>query len=259
MSRFSRFTKSSNPVMKEQVFAQETSQVLDQDLAQSGEAVQYERMTTQGAINKSFLLFAILLMSSIVGYVYASPVLLIGGAIGGLIIVVIATFRKKNAPVLAPLYAAVEGLFVGSVTAIYAASAYGGIILQAVTLTFALLFLMLFIYKTGIIKVTNKFRTGVIMATGAVFVVYLLSFALSFFGISIPYLHEGGLIGIGISLVIIGIASLNLLLDFDFFEKGEEYGAPAYMEWFAAMGLIITLVWLYIEILRLLAILSSND
>ena len=118
---------------------------------------------------------------------------------------------------------------------------------------------MLFFYKTGIIKVTEKFRSGVIMATGAIFVVYILSWVLGFFGINIPYLHEGGLMGIGISLLIIGVAALNLLLDFDNFEKGEQYGAPKYMEWFSAMGLLITLVWLYVEILRLIAMFSSSD
>ena len=97
------------------------------------------------------------------------------------------------------------------------------------------------------------------MATGAIFVVYMLNFVLSFFGINLPYLHDGGMIGIGISLLIIGVAAMNLLLDFDNFDKGEQYGAPAYMEWFSAMGLLITLVWLYIEILRLIAIFSSND
>ncbi|MEM6380418.1 MAG: Bax inhibitor-1/YccA family protein, partial [Bacteroidota bacterium] len=116
----------------------------------------------------------------------------------------------------------------------------------------------LFIYKSGIIKVTNKFRTGVMMATGAILLVYVLSWVLSFFGINMPFLHEGGMMGIGISVVIIGVAALNLLLDFDNFEKGEQYGAPMYMEWFSAMGLLITLVWLYIEFLRLLAILNSD-
>ena len=159
---------------------------------------------------------------------------------------------------LAPAYAAFEGLFVGAITAMYA-YAFEGIIFHAVSLTVAILFMMLFIYKTGIIKVTEKFRMGVMMATGAVFIVYLASWILGMFGVSVPFLHQGGMLGIGISVVIIGIASFNLLLDFDNFEKGEKFGAPSYMEWFSAMGLLITLVWLYVEILRLLAILSSND
>ncbi|RME03633.1 MAG: Bax inhibitor-1/YccA family protein, partial [Bacteroidetes bacterium] len=134
-----------------------------------------------------------------------------------------------------------------------------GIIFQAVTLTFAVLFMMLFLYKSGTIKVTQKLRSGVIMATGAILLVYIINLVLSFFGMNVPYLHEGGMMGIGISLLIIGVAAMNLLLDFDNFDKGEQYGAPAYMEWFCAMGLIITLVWLYIEILRLLSILSGRD
>ncbi|MEZ4931497.1 MAG: Bax inhibitor-1/YccA family protein [Saprospiraceae bacterium] len=141
----------------------------------------------------------------------------------------------------------------------YAGAFGGAIVFHAVTLTFAVLFMMLFLYKTGMIKVTEKFRSGVMMATGAIFIVYLLSWVLGMFGVNIPYLHEGGMMGIGISVVIIGIAALNLLLDFDMFEKGEQYRAPKYMEWFAAMGLLITLVWLYIEILRLLAILAGRD
>jgi len=152
----------------------------------------------------------------------------------------------------------VEGFFGGAVSLLYA-SLMDGIIFHAVTLTLGVFFLMLFIYKTGLIKVTNKFRTGVIMATGAVFLVYMVAIVLRLFGINMPFLHDTGPIGIGISLVIIGIASLNLLLDFDFFEKGAQHRAPAYMEWFAAMGLIITLVWLYLEILRLLAIFNSSD
>jgi uncharacterized YccA/Bax inhibitor family protein len=119
--------------------------------------------------------------------------------------------------------------------------------------------MMLFLYKSGIVQVTDKLRMGVMMATGAIALVYLLNIVLSFFGISIPYLHQGGMIGIGISLLIIGVAAMNLLLDFDNFDKGEAQGAPAYMEWFCAMGLLITLVWLYMEILRLLSILSGRD
>ena len=216
-----------------------------------------EKMTVQGAINKSMILFVILLLTSAYSYMNPSTLFFYGGLFGGLGIVLFSVFKKEWSPYLAPMYAAVEGLFVGSVTAMYA-SLMDGIIFNAVSLTFALLFLMLFLYKMEIIKVTEKFRSGVIMATGAVVVVYLVSWILGMFGVNLPFLHEGGLMGIGISLVIIAIASLNLLLDFDFFEKGAQAGAPAYMEWFAGMGLLITLVWLYIEILRLLSYLSSD-
>ena len=139
----------------------------------------------------------------------------------------------------------------------YAAS-YQGIVGQAVLLTFGTLLAMLAIHKSGLIPVTQKFRMGVFMATGAVMLTYLMSFVLSFFGINMPYIHDSGMIGIGISVVIIGIAALNLLIDFDAFEKGEQAGAPRYMEWVAGMGLLVTLVWLYVEILRLLSKLQRD-
>ena len=251
MARNSRkgFFESRNPVMKEEAFQKAASEF-------TGQAV--EKMTVEGATNKTFILAAILLFTALIGYSMPNALFLWPAAIAGLGVVIFASFKPHLSPTLAPLYAAIEGLFVGAVSAIYA-GLFDGIIFHAVSLTIAVLFMMLFIYKSGIIKVTNKFRTGVMMATGAIFLVYIVSFILSFFGISVPYLHEGGIMGIGISLVIIGVAALNLLLDFDNFEKGARYGAPQYMEWFCAMGLIITLVWLYIEILRLVAILSSGD
>lgn len=246
------FRGSSNPMMNEQMFQKTSQQTLDGHFLDVG-----QKMTIQGAINKSFILGAIMLATALVGYMMPSPLFMWGGAIAGLIVVIIAARNPHRSGTLAPIYAALEGLFVGAVSAIYA-SFFDGIIFQAVTLTMAVFFMMLFIYKTRIIKVTSKLRAGVVMATGAVLLVYILNIVLSLFGVNIPFLHEGGALGIGISLVIIGIASMNLLLDFDNFEKGEKYGAPAYMEWFSAMGLLITLVWLYIEILRLIAILSRD-
>jgi uncharacterized YccA/Bax inhibitor family protein len=250
------FFESRNPVMKEQLYQQAAHDVLDADLAQP--ITIGERMTVQGAINKSLILGGIMLLTAVFAFSSPNPLFMWGGAIGGLIVVLIASFRPQYSPTLAPVYAALEGLFVGAISAIYA-YAFNGIVFQAITLTMAVFFLMLFIYRAGIIKVTSKFRAGVVMATGAVLVVYLLTWVLSMFGIRMPFLHEGGLMGIGISLVIVGIASMNLLLDFDNFEKGEQYGAPAYMEWFSAMGLLVTLIWLYIEILRLIAMFSSRD
>lgn len=245
------FTESQNPVMKESVYRNTAQE-------QAGAVSRGEAMTVQGAINKTFILGAILLATAVWGYSATNPVYMWIGAIGGLIVVLVASFKPHLSPTLAPLYAALEGLFVGAISAIYA-NFYDGIIFHAVTLTMADLFLMLFLYKAGIIKVTNKFRSGVIMATGAIFLVYLVTMILSFFGINVPFIHEGGPIAIGISLLIVGVASLNLLLDFDNFEKGEQYRAPGYMEWFSAMGLLITLVWLYIEMLRLIALFTSND
>lgn len=208
-------------------------------------------MTIQGAINKTLILFGILLITGLISYQALNPVLMIGGAIGGLILVLINVFKKEYSAYIAPAYAAMEGLFVGGISGIYAGFG-GGIVIQAISLTLLVLFIMLFIQKTGIIPVTQQFRMGVVMATGAIALLYLISFGLSFFGIHIPYIHEGGTVGILFSLGVIGIAALNLLLDFDNIIKGEQYGAPKYMEWFSAMGLMITLIWLYIEILRLL-------
>lgn len=248
--------ESRNPIMSEKAYYN-AAQTQAPNTG-SGSVIMGNTMTVSGAVNKTLILSSIMLITAILGYANPSPLFMWGGAIGGLILVFVISARPHLAPTLTPFYAALEGLFVGGISAMYAA-AFNGIIFQAVTLTLSVLFVMLFIYKAGIIKVTQKFRSGVIMATGAVLVVYLLSWVLSFFGINMPYLHEGGMMGIGISLVIVAIASLNLLLDFDNFEKGEKYQAPAYMEWFSAMGLLITLVWLYIEILRLIAIFSSND
>jgi len=242
--------ESQNPVMRDSAY---------RDAAQQAGAVtQNDTMTVQGAINKSLILGAIMLVTAVYGFTAMNPIIMWVGGIGGFIMVLIAAFKPHLSPTLAPLYAGLEGLFVGGISAIYA-SFMDGIIFQAVTLTMAVFFLMLFIYKSRIIKVDSKFRMGVIMATGAIFVVYLASFVLSFFGITVPYLHEGGPIGIGISVVIVGVAALNLMLDFDNFEKGEQYKAPTYMEWFSAMGLLVTLVWLYVEILRLLSKINSSD
>ena len=248
MSRKRGFFESSNPVMTEQAFQKSAG-----TLVQGGET-----MTVNGAVNKTLILTGILLLGTVFSYANPNPILMWGGAIGGFIVVIISVFKPQYSNITAPIYAGLEGLFVGGISAAYA-SVFKGIIFQAVTITMAILFMMLFLYKSGIIKVTKSFRTGVIMATGAVALVYIVSLVLGMFGIQIPYLHQGGMIGIGISLVIIGIASLNLLLDFDNFEKGEQYGAPAYMEWFSAMGLLITLVWLYLEVLRLVAMLSGRD
>ena len=215
-------------------------------------AERQETMTTQGAINKTLILFGILMVTAVFNYQAQNMWLTIGGAIAGLILVIINIFKKEYSPWIAPAYAALEGLFVGGISGLYAGFG-GGIIIQAVSLTLLVLFIMLFIHKTGIIPVTQQFRMGVVMATGAIALLYLATLVLGMFGVNMPYIHEGGTIGIIFSLGVIGIASLNLLLDFDNIVKGEEYGAPKYMEWFSAMGLMITLVWLYIEILRLLA------
>ncbi len=254
MAFFDRFTKSSNPLLKEDAIAK--ANTLDGGVTQRAET---DPMTVSGAVNKSLIMGALLLITSLYSFANPSPLFLWGGAIGGLVLVLVMSFKRHLSPTLAPIYALLEGLFVGSVTAMYAAGFGAGIVFQAVLLTMALLFMMLFVYKAGLIKVTQKFRTGIMMATGGIMLVYLINIGLSFFGINMPFLHEGGMIGIGISLFIIGIATMNLLLDFDSFEHFAATRAPKYMEWFCAMGLIVTLVWLYVEVLRLLAILSSSD
>lgn len=244
------FFESSNPILKEKAFE---SAVRSTDIYSDSVP-----MTVNGAVNKTFILSAILLATAAFSWTTPNPIFMIGGIIGGLVCVLIAAFKPQTSWITAPLYAAFEGLALGAISAIYA-SAFDGIILQAFSLTIGILLMMLFLYKSGIVQVTDKLRMGVMMATGAIALVYLLNIVLSFFGISIPYLHQGGMIGIGISLLIIGVAAMNLLLDFDNFDKGEAQGAPAYMEWFCGMGLLITLVWLYLEILRLLSILSGRD
>ena len=239
---FKKFAGGGNPLLRNSLTNAPASSI---SIEQEG------TMTIQGAINKTLILFGILLITGLISYQALNPVLMIGGAIGGLILVLINVFKKEYSAYIAPAYAAMEGLFVGGISGIYAGFG-GGIVIQAISLTLLVLFIMLFIQKTGIIPVTQQFRMGVVMATGAIALLYLISFGLSFFGIHIPYIHEGGTVGILFSLGVIGIAALNLLLDFDNIIKGEQYGAPKYMEWFSAMGLMITLIWLYIEILRLL-------
>ncbi len=248
------FSSSGNPFMKEDAYRNSANSPLDAGFIDTA-----ERMTVRGAVNKSFILFGLMMLTAVASYAYANPLFLWVGAIGGLIAVLVASFKPHLSATVAPIYALLEGLFVGTITAIYGGAFGGGIVFNAISLTLGILFAMLFIYKTGIIKVTDKLRMGVMMATMGIFLVYMLTWILSFFGISMPYLHQGGAIGIGISVVIIGIAAFNLLLDFDNFDKGEKFGAPSYMEWFSAMGLLITLVWLYVEILRLLSMLASRD
>ena len=151
-----------------------------------------------------------------------------------------------------------EGLFLGGISAIFEAQ-FSGIVIQAVGLTFGTLFCLLMVYKSGLIKATENFKLGIASATGAIFLVYLVSMILGFFGVQMPFIHESGIIGIGFSIFVVVIAALNLVLDFDFIENGSQMGAPKYMEWYAAFGLMVTLVWLYIEILRLLTKLRSRD
>lgn len=253
MARKNLFSSSSNPMFSEKMMSQSTERAFGEE-AITGT---FQFMTAQGASNKSIILGLIVLVFAAFGFLFPSNVLLIGSGILGFVMVLIASFKPQYSKVLAPLYAVFEGVFVGGITAIYAA-AFDGLVANAILLTMALFFSMLFLYKAKIITVTQKFRAGVIMATMGVFLVYLASWILSFFGIEMPFLHETGLMGIGISVVFIGIACMNLLLDFDNFDRGEAAQLPKHMEWFFAMGLIVTIVWLYLEVLRLLSKLARD-
>jgi len=181
-----------------------------------------------------------------------------GGSIGGLIVALITVFKKQWASISAPVYALLEGLALGGISSIFEAQ-FPGIVMQAVGLTFGTLFCLLLAYKSGMIKATENFKMGVVAATGGIFLVYMVSWVLGMFSVRIPFIHESGLMGIGFSLFVVVIASLNLVLDFDFIESGAAQGAPKYMEWYAAFGLMVTLVWLYLEILRLLAKLKDRE
>lgn len=217
-------------------------------------------MTVGGTVNKTAILLLVLTMTFIwswkkvmtFGDVGAMYPWMIGGAVVGLVFALVTAFVPKISPFTSPLYALAEGVFLGAFSA-FMELQYPGVAFQAALLTFATLFAMLGAYKSGLIKVTEKFRMGIIAATGGIFLVYMASFVLGFFGISMPFIHDSGPIGIGISLVIIAVAALNLVLDFDFIERGAEHGAPKYMEWYGAFGLLVTLIWLYIEFIRLLS------
>jgi len=224
-----------------------------------------EKMTIQGTVNKTALLLLLVFMSAFYTWGKFSvdnPSIvqpwIITGAIAGLILAVITIFKKTAAPITTPLYALAEGLVLGGVSAFFD-TMFPGIVIQAVALTFGTLFALLVAYKSGLIKATENFKLGVTAATGAVFLVYLIDFIMRFFSSGMTFLHGNGLLGIGISVVIVVIAALNLVLDFDFIENAAENGAPKYMEWYGAFGLIVTLVWLYLEILRLLSKLRSSN
>lgn len=242
--------RSGNPVLRNKAFNQTVA---------AGEA-----MTVNGTIGKTAILLVLVLITAgwTWGQFYAAPnpqagmnliqPYLWGGLLGGLVLALITSFAPRWSGVTAPLYAIAEGFALGGISAMFELR-YPGIVIQAVGLTFGTLAAMLLLYRSGLIKVTNKFRMGVMMATGGIFLVYLVDILLnSFTSMSVPYLHSGGPIGIGISLVIVGVAALNLLLDFDLIERAAAARAPKAMEWFGGFALLVTLVWLYIEFLRLL-------
>lgn len=244
--------RTANPTLNDRVFSQAPASV-------GGQV-----MTLQGAVNKTFILTTLMVITG--GFAWnfiqenpqSAGMLSIGSALIGFVLVMLSSFKPMWSPVIAPAYGAVEGVFVGVISARYAAL-YDGIVLQAALLTLGILFALLFAYQSRLIKATENFKLGIVAATGGIALVYLASIVLSFFGVEIPLIHQSGMVGIGFSLVVVVIAALNLVLDFDFIENGVAHGAPKYLEWQAALGLLVTLVWLYVEMLRLLSKLRSRD
>ncbi|WP_292466421.1 Bax inhibitor-1/YccA family protein [Methanolobus sp.] len=218
-------------------------------------------MTLGGTANKSTLLLCILLATATYTWGLGADgrMLMMLGIFGGFITAIITIFKKTASPITAPIYAAFEGLFLGGISSVFEVM-YPGIVSQAVFLTLGIFLALLFAYKSRIIKPTENFKLGVFAATAGIAAVYIINLFLSFFGSSIPVLQidNASPLSIGISIFVIIIAALNLVLDFDFIESGVESHAPKYMEWYSAFGLLVTLVWLYIEILRLLAKLNSR-
>jgi uncharacterized YccA/Bax inhibitor family protein len=225
-----------------------------------------DTMSINGTVTATGVLLVLLTATGVVGWnaVESNPFTVeipawIWGALIGAVVASIATIlRPQWARFTAPAYALLEGLVLGAISHVYEFQ-FDGIVLQAAASTFAVLGIMLFLYATRIVKVTDKLRMGIIMATGAIALVYVLNLVLRLFGTEMPFLHDTGTVGILISVAIVIVASMNLLLDFDFVERGVAAGAPKRTEWYAAFGLLLTLVWLYLELLRLLSKLQSRD
>jgi uncharacterized YccA/Bax inhibitor family protein len=238
--------RTSNPALNERAF--------------KGQVAIGEAMTLQGTVNKTgFLLLCVVATAawtwglSHSNQPEAALPWMIGGLLGGFVVALVTIFKKTWSPFTAPIYALLEGLALGGISALLELR-YPGIAIQAVGLTFGTLFVMLLAYKTGVIRATERFKVGVIAATGGIMVFYLIGMVLRvFFHFQVPVIYGGGMWGILFSLFVVVIAALNLVLDFDMIETGVNGGAPKYMEWYGAFGLMVTLIWLYLEILRLLA------
>ena len=224
-----------------------------------GPVVRDDVMTIKGTVDKTAISLLLMLFAGYFSFSADSMIYIISGGIGGFIIALITVFKKEWSPITVPLYAMLEGLMLGGISFMYG-QLYEGIVFNAIMITISILICLLFAYRSGIIAATENFKLGVFAATGGVFLVYVISFIASFFGAGFSFLDptNGSLFSIGVSLVVVVIAALNLVLDFDFIEEGAEKGAPKYMEWYGAFGLLVTLVWLYLEILRLLAKLNSR-
>ena len=219
-------------------------------------------MTIMGTVHKTAL--GLLLLMSTALFTWNMPAgdpratgLMIVGMIGGLIVAIVTIFKNHLAKYTVPAYALLEGLALGGISKFFEVM-YPGIVNQAVMLTFGTLGALLLAYRSGLIKATENFKLGIVAATGGIFFVYLISWILSWFSVNVPMIHSNSNMSILFSIGVVVIAALNLVLDFDFIEEGSEKGAPKYMEWYGAFGLLVTLIWLYLEILRLLAKLSSR-
>ena len=237
--------RTSNPALNERAFRSQVAY---------GEA-----MTLQGTVNKTGLLLLCVVVSAAWTWGLshsetpeAALPWMLGGVFGGFVMALVTVFRKEWSPVTSPIYSLLEGLALGGISAMLE-QRYPGIAIQAVGLTFGTLLAMLLAYKSGVIRATEKFKIGVFAATGGIMLLYLVDIVLHFFNRPIPFIHEGTPMGVAFSLFVVVIAALNLVLDFDLIETGVNNGAPKYMEWYGAFGLMVTLIWLYLEILRLLA------
>lgn len=245
--------RSSNPALGESAFKRITA------------AAGAETMTIEGAVLKTFVLLVVTSVSA--GFVWsayfggnqaAAQSAAMVGVIGGLVFALVTIFVPRLSPWTAPLYAVLEGMALGGISALFEV-AYPGLPMQAVGLTFGTLFALLAAYRSGLIRATENFRLGVTAATGGIAVYYVVSLVGGFFGFQMPLIHDNGWMGIGFSLFVVVVAALNYVLDFDFIERGAEAGADKRMEWYAAFGILLTTVWLYLELLRLLAKLRSRD
>lgn len=271
--------RNSNPALNEKAFqrvaetdagwAAETQALEDayaRPAARPPHDIATDGMTVGGTVWATAALLVLVVATGVYGWnsvdataeSVSLPGWLLPVVLGGFGVAILTIFKPHLARFTAPLYALLEGAFLGAISAAYNTT-YDGIVVQAVGLTIGVFAVMLFLYGTRIIKVTEKLRMGIVAATGAIFLVYMANLVLSFFDAEVPFLHDTGAVGIGISLVIVGVAAFNLLLDFDFVERGVAAGAPKKMEWYAAFGLLVTIIWLYLELLRLLSKLQGRD
>lgn len=243
--------KSGNPALNKNTFANLTKA--------AGEAA----MTLEGVAGKSMLLLGLVVASGAIGWQLIGSgggsigALLLGAVIVAFIVAMITVFKKEWSPVTAPLYAVFEGFAVGAISRVYN-EAFSGIVLQAVLLTAGIFLSMLVIYRVRLIRATENFKLGVAAATGGIALYYLAFMIGGLFGFQLPLVADNSVYGIGFTVIVIVIAALNLVVDFDFVEQGVEARAPKYMEWYASFGLLVTIVWLYLEILRLLAKMRSR-